>query len=414
MLKKIVLPIVILVIAAVVTLAIVRSSDPVEKVAAEILPPLVRTLEVQAVPLRLDVMSQGSVHPRTESNLVAEISGSVTFTSSAFEEGAFFQKGQVLLRVDDRDYALAVESARAQVAQAKVAVALEEAEAEVAREEWKELGDGDASPLTLRIPQLQEAQARLAAAEAALDRSELDLERTEVRAPFNGRVRTKQVDVGEFVNRGAPLGLVYSIDVAEVRLSIPDRDLAFIDMSLDRSSRDSTGAYSRGPSVTFSADFAGEQHTWQGRIVRSGGEIDPQSRMVTLIAQVDDPYRRRGEVGGVPLAVGLFVQATIEGRQWDSVFEIPREALRGKDQVLTVDPRDRIEFRQVEVLRTTAESAVVTSGLANGDRVVLSTLDAPTNGMLVRTVPDTAATKGPLEITEVNEPVASDSQGEAP
>jgi RND family efflux transporter MFP subunit len=375
--RKIVLPVLVLVVGLAATVLMVQARPDVEKAPVEVPPPLVRVIVVDTVDLRLDVSSQGTVTPRTEAQVVAEVAGRVRVVSPRFAAGGYFRQGEVLLELDRRDYELAVKSAQAQLAQAHVALAREEAEADLAREEWQEIGRGEANPLVLREPQLAETKARVASAEAAVARAELDLERTTIAAPFTGRVRATRVDLGEFVNRGTPLATLYSVDSAEIRLPVPDPELAFLELP-----RASAGQLA-GPRVELSTEFAGETRRWSGRVVRSEAEIDPQTRMVYLVARVEDPYGLTSP-DGAPLAVGLFVRAAIEGRTFEDVVRLPREALRGDSTVAVIDQGDRVRLRPVEVLRAGATDVVVRSGLERGERVLLSNLDALVEGMRVR------------------------------
>ena len=372
---KWILPIAIVLLAVLIVVALVSSRPAVETAPRQVAPPPVRVVAVEPTSVELRVRSQGSVIPATEADLVSEVAGNIVWVAGSFEVGGFFDTGDVLLRLDRRDYELAVASARASVAQARVALTREEAEAEVAREEWEDLGEpGEPGPLVLREPQLDEARARVEAALANQARAELDLSRTAIRAPFAGRLRAKRVDRGEFVNRGMPLATIYSVDAAEVTLPVPDSELAFLDLPLGADLR---GA---GPRVVLQARFAGGLHEWEARIVRVGGEIDPATRMVNLIARVEDPYRAMGD--RPPLSVGLFVDAEVVGRSVDSVFEVPRGALVGADRVWLVED-DRLTQRQVGILRSDPDVAVVLDGLTSGALISLTILETAVDGMLV-------------------------------
>jgi RND family efflux transporter MFP subunit len=321
---------------------------------------------------------------------VPEVSGRVIWVSPSFAEGEFFEKGQVLLRVDPHDYRQAVVRTRAEVARTKLQLAREEAEAEVARSEWEDLGAGEAATaLTLREPQLEDARASVASAEANLVTAERNLERTQIRAPYAGRVRRKNVDVGQFVTVGSAVATIYSVDFAETRLPLPDDELAYVELPLHYRGEK---ARPKGPRVTLKADFAGETFEWVGEIVRTEGEIDPASRMVHAVAQVKNPYGRGQDPARPPLAVGLYVEAEIEGVTAEGIAVLPRAALRGRSQVLVVTPEDRLEFRDVDLLRTTRQHVYVQAGLENGERVCVSPLEAVTDGMRVRTLEDTGAT----------------------
>ena len=377
---KWILPGAVLAVAALVVVGLVRSRPTVETAPREIAPPPVRVLTMTPTEVNLSVRSQGSVIPVTEADLVSEVAGTIVWTASSFEVGGFFGAGDVLLRLDRRDYELAVASARAALAQTGTVLAREQAEAEVAREEWEELGaEGEPGPLVLRQPQMAEARAQVEAALANKRRAELDLERTAIRAPFAGRLRAKRVDRGEFVNRGVPLATIYAVDAAEVVLPVPDSELAFLDLPLGSEPGDF------GPRVLLRARFAGGRHEWEGRIVRVAGEIDPATRMVNLIARVDDPYQASGE--RPPLSVGLFVDAEVVGRSVESVFEVPRAAMVGADRVWLVED-GRLALRQIGILRADPEVVIVSDGLSAGDRLSLTILESAVEGMRVTPQPE--------------------------
>jgi RND family efflux transporter MFP subunit len=378
---KIILPLAAVAVAIVVMATMIKMKPAPETRIPEPPLPMVRVMDVQLQDMTLTVNSQGTVSPRTESVLLPEVAGRVIEVSPSFVPGGFFEKGELLLRIDPFDYRQAVVQTRSAVAQAELRLATELAEAEVARKEWDELGKGKPTPLTLREPQVAEAEAALASARAALENTERNLERTSILAPYAGRVRQKQVDVGQYVSPGNPLATIYSVDYAEIRLPLPDDDLAFVDLPLDYRDEASRG---RGPEVTLRADFAGRTFSWTGRIVRTEGEIDARSRMVHAVARVSNPYARGADPDRPPLAAGMYVEAEIAGRPVENVVLIPRAAIRPNDIVLVVDEEDRLRFRPVEILRATSEHAIVSSGLADGERICISSLTAVTDGMRVR------------------------------
>ena len=374
------LPLVIVAAAAFAAVVMIMNRPPVETLTPVIEPPGVRVHEVTLQDARLSVTSQGTVQPRTESQLVPEIAGRVTWVAPSFAEGGFFEGGDVLVEIDPFDYEQALVGARSQLAQARLRLAQEEAEAEVAQREWDTLGRGDPRALALREPQLDDARASVAAAEASVERARRDLQRAEIVAPYAGRVRTKNVDIGQYVRVGDALATVYAVDVAEIRLPLPDDELAYLDLPLSYRGVEQQVR----PLVTLHATFAGETHAWDGLVVRTESEIDSVSRMVHAIAEVPDPYAPGPNPNRPPLAVGMYVEAEIDGRTVRDVTVLPRQALRGRDQVLVVTPDDRLSFRTIDVLRTSTESVIVRSGLQAGELVVISPLDTPTDGMRVQ------------------------------
>jgi multidrug efflux pump subunit AcrA (membrane-fusion protein) len=196
-------------------------------------------------------------------------------------------------------------------------------------------------------------------------------------------VRSKRVDVGQFVARGTSVARVYAIDFAEVRLPVRDADLAFLDLSIGyRGEEDPID----GPEVLLRARFAGRPQEWRARVVRTEGEIDATSRMLHLVARVENPYGRREDTS--PLAVGLFVEAEILGRELDGVLVVPRAAVRDDGTLLIVDGEDRLRFRRSEILRNEGEEAVVRAALEPSERLCLSPVERPVDGMRVRPVVD--------------------------
>lgn len=365
--------------------------------------PTIRAVTIESGDLRMSIRSQGTIRPRTESTLVPQVSGVITWVSNSWASGGFFAENEILLKIDPSDYELALAKTEASVAQAGLRLAREEQEARVARREWESLLKTDPtmerepSPLLLRDPQVAEARAALKAAKAGLEKARLDISRTEIRAAFSGRIRDTFADVGQFVNQGTRTATVYSVDFAEVRLPINDADLGFVNLPL--AYRNDTDPETQPmPEVLLYARFGGEeQEPWKGRIVRTEGAIDPQSRMVHAVAQVPDPYGR-SEQGRPPLAVGLFVKAEISGKTFGNVAVVPRKAVREDGRVLLVEkvPGDgaaeggkqgfRLVSRKTRVLRRRAAEAIIdleASDLAEGDRICTSVVEVFAEGMSV-------------------------------
>jgi len=404
---KIVVPIVILAIGVLGFGTLISTKPEVETVQPEPVLPLVRVITVERQDVKLFVHTQGTVRPRTETALVSQVSAEVVSVSPSFEVGGFFERGEVLVELDARDYELVVERVKAQVAQAELRLAEQLAEARVAQDEWRELGVGEPEPLALREPQTAEARATLAAAEADLRMARLNLERTVIRAPFGGRLAEKAVDVGQYVSHGQPVATVHSIDYAEVRLPIPHQELRFLDVPL--SYRDG-GSPGPEPFVALTSNFTGRETTWPARIVRTEGEVDERTRMIYLVARVNDPYGRKGDSGRPPFAVGLFVEAEIAGKTVHDAVLLPREALRnGEGRVLIVDQEDRLRYRDVEVVRLQGEEAVIDGrSFGTGERVCVSPLDVVVDGMRVRTVVERPQAAAPLV------PPSTSEEGELP
>jgi len=375
---KALLPVLALAVGAILAVLIVASSDPPASQQPDAPVPLVRVVTVQPETVQLRVRTHGTVEPRTESELIPQVSGPVVWVSPALVSGGFFEEGEPLLRIDARDYEASLESARASLARRRSEH--DRAKKQHARQSRLKGRDAasesafDDADNALRVAVASSRDAR-----AALGKAERDLARCELLAPFTGRVRSEQVDVGQFLNRGQSIARIYAIDFAEVRLPIPDDDLAFIDLPLVN--RIELGEQKQ-PIVELSARFAGANRTWQGRVVRTEGEIDPRSRMIHAVARVEKPYEQAE--GHPPLAVGLFVDAEILGHEAEDVVVIPRSAVYTGDLVHVVDAEDRLRIRPIEVLRREQDRAVVSAGLGAGERVAVSRLAIPVEGMQVR------------------------------
>ena len=354
----------------------VKAKPTVARVEREVQPPLVRIVEVTRGPVALNVRSTGTVEPARRSTLVAQIGARVASLSPDFAEGAFFDRGDLLVQLESRDFELAVTQAEARVAQAQVQFEREQAEARLAVEEWDELGLGEPTALVIREPQLARARADLESSRAALEQAGLQLERTRIRAPFAGRLEEKRVDVGQFVGPGTALARIYSTDRAEVSLEISQDDLAFLDIALGR-------PRAPQPRVLLTGRIAASDRSWPARVVRTGSRIDPMTRMISIITEVEDPFSLAG-THPAPLPMGLFLEAEIEGKTVADAIVLPRAALRTDGSVLVVTSDDRIDIRAVEILRISSEEAILSGGLASGERVCVSPLAAVVDGMRVR------------------------------
>jgi RND family efflux transporter MFP subunit len=372
-----------------VFLLVVTRPEPARVEPARAIP-TVRTMPGTTRTLRHIVRSQGTVRPRTEANLIAEIEGRILWIAPDFAPGGFFEADAPLVRIDPRDYELALERARARLDRA-----LSErqfANSELQRQEGLSTGGvASVSQLADARRSATVAEATWMEARAAVEQAERDLARTEIRAPFAGRIRDEHADVGQFVSRGSALAKIYATDYAEIRLPVPDEELAFIDVPAPAPGQHLDVA---GAPVRLSAYFAGQQTEWAGRLVRTEGEIDPRSRMVHAVARVEDPYGRKAETLRVPLAVGLFVRAEIQGAEVKDVIVVPRYAMRDATHVLIVDAEDRLRARAVEVVRIDRDEVLIQGPLGEGERICLSPVQVLIDGMKVRAIDDATASAG--------------------
>lgn len=355
--------------------ALLTFQPPVSQQTTPSEPPQVQVITIRPETVKLSVQSQGIVTPRTETQLAAPVAGQVIKVSPALSAGGFFERNEILLAIDPRDYDHAIQQAQATLAEAKLRLEKELAEAEQARAEWKALGQGKPSDYTLHKPQIAAARQNLKSAEAKLRQAQINRQRTEVSAPYAGRVREKQTDIGQFVAVGEKLVRIYAIDWAEVRLPITAEQLEFLDLPLGDPSLANRG---QGPAVELSARLAGQTQRWRGHITRTEGVWDDKTATLHAVAAVENPYAYRDQP---PLAVGLYVEARIDGRERAGVFRIPIGTLHAGHQIWTADREAKLHLREVTVLKTEMEQVLLSAGISPEERVVVSTLDLPVEGM---------------------------------
>lgn len=381
-LLKIVLPSVLMIalaVAAVVMLARNRPAPPEREPTVTAM--MVDVIEAESSVGHFSVEAQGTVQPRTETTIAAEVSGRLVDVADNFTAGGFFHAGETLAEIDPSDYEAALLQAEAELASAQSRLADESARSEQARLDWQRLHGSDREPgdLVLRLPQVAGAQAAVQAAEASVLRARRNLERTRIALPFDGLVRARQVDLGQFVTTGTPLAVVFAVDVAEVRLPLSDRDMAFLDLPAPGE----TVATEPVP-VTLRGRVGGRSAAWEAQIVRTEGVVDEATRLVHAVAEIRDPYGLLEASRETPLAMGTFVEAEIRGRTSVGLIRLPRGALRDGNSIYLVDADNELEIRTVEVLRTTPESAYVRNSLKPGDRVITTAIQAPIPGLPLR------------------------------
>ena len=338
---------------------------------------LVDASPAEVVSLHLSVSSQGSVKPRTQTTLVAEVAGKIVSVSPNFIAGGFFREGEILLQIDPSDFETGLLRAQANLASRQARYADQKARSEQALKDWKNLGrEGEPSDLTLRKPQLAEALAGVQAAEAELQEAQRDLERTRIKVPYDGLVRAKRVDIGQYVSPGTPLGVTFSINTAEIRLPLSASDIEFLDLPsatrLDKAHR---------IPVTLSAENAGMSDRWQAEIVRTEGVVDEASRVVYAVAELVDPYGVLGQSTQPELKMGTFVKADIQGLRVENAVSLPRSVLRADNTVLVANDERRLEIRPVTVLRAEPRKVYISDGINQGDLIITTAIDAPIPGI---------------------------------
>ena len=349
--------------------------DPVEEASApdvivEILTP--KDFQIQ-------ISSNGTTTPLTQTVLTAEVGGEVIYRSKKFSEGSSVIEGEILAKIDDTDLQLQYKNALLQLANAEVQHSLQLAEAEVAKEAWEKMGDGVASDLTLKKPQLKQAEALLEVAKAQVSSAEKKLNKTEIIAPYAGRIQNVNIDLGTTIIPGQPVGAIYTSSEIEITLAVKDNDLQFLSIPMDGRKLDP----SEQALVQIKSFYKGKNQTWIGRLERVDGVIDPVTRMINLIAVFKNDFI---ETDKPNLPIGLFVEAQIDGIILKDIFSIPVNAISENNEVYIVNNDNELVSRQLSILKKYSDFVIVKDGLKAGERIVISKLSTASNGIKVNPV----------------------------
>ena len=349
--------------------------DPVEEAPApdvivEILTP--KDFQIQ-------ISSNGTTTPLTQTVLTAEVGGEVIYRSKKFSEGSSVIQGEILAKIDDTDLQLQYKNALLQLANAEVQYSLQLAEAEVAKEAWEKIGDGVASDLTLKKPQLKQTKALLEVAKAQVSSAKNKLNKTEIVAPYAGRIQSVNIDLGTTIIPGQPVGAMYTSSEIEITLAVKDNDLQFLSIPMDGRKLNP----SEQASVVIESFYKGKTQSWKGKLERVDGVIDPVTRMINLIAVFKNDFIESDKPN---LPIGLFVEAKIDGITLKNIFEIPINSISEDNEVYIVDKDNQLELRELTILKKYSEFVIIKDGLKAGERIVTSKLSTASNGIKVNPV----------------------------
>lgn len=344
----------------------IQEKDPMD-VNVQILTP---------IDYQIKIKSTGTTTPITQTVLTSEVGGEVIYRSKKFSEGSSVISGEILAKIDDTDLQLQYKNALLQLASAEVQFAVQQAEAEIAQEAWDQVGKGVPQELTTKKPQLKQAKAALEVAKAQVQSAEKKLNKTEITAPYTGRIQNINIDLGSTIIPGQPVGSMYTSNEIEVTLSVKDSDLQFLDIPMDGRKLNPD----QKSIVVIKSLYKGEMQEWAGNLERVDGVIDPMTRMIKLIANFKNNFIEETKP---ILPIGLFVEAEINGKQLEDIFMIPNSALTPNDELLFLNQDDALEIRKVSILTKMKNHILVKEGMKAGERVVVSKLSIATNGMLV-------------------------------
>ena len=365
----------------------IKLRKPPQRVEQDVQAPLVEVEQLRAKDIRMVVHGYGTVNPKVQVDIIPEVPGKVVYIHPELIVGGLINARQTILRIDPRDYELGVRQAEAAVADAKVQLQTEQAEAEVARMEWEQLHPDTepTSSLVLREPQIRKAKAMLASSEAQLETAKLRLERTSLSLPFDALITTENVDLGQYVVAGQSLAKAYGTGSVEIKVPLKDSELAWFDVFENSIFSNGDPNSAECTPAEVKAAFTGTEHTWEGYVVRTAGQVDRTSRMISVVVEVPDPFKVIDD--RPPLLPGVFVEVLIQGKTLGNGVAVPRDAIREGDNVWLLNS-NRLRILPLKIVRTDKNFAYVVSDDLDEANVIVSSLDAVVDGMKVRTEAD--------------------------
>lgn len=372
----------VLIMTACIAIAFIVTSNPPS--AKRGIPKSDKKLMVEVQTLKrsdlaIKIASYGTVKPRTQSVLFPQVSGQIISIGSKFREGGFFEEGEILVEIDNRDYLVEIKIAQAGLFSAQQILSEEQARVEQALQDWERLGNSEQAPdLVLRKPQLMAAQAKVFSAQATLTKAELALERTKIVAPYSGRILHKFVDVGQVVSANTQLAEIYATDYVEIRLPIKNNDLPF--MILPESNRFQSENKNEQPAVSIFSDITPKQK-WLGRIVRTEGALDAESQQLFVVAHVEDPYGVNIN-NSMPIKIGQYVGAQIDGKVIKQALVIPNKAIYQGSYIYIVD-NNLLQRTAIDIVWQNEQFALIGSGIDENQLLVLTPLGQVNSGTVV-------------------------------
>jgi RND family efflux transporter MFP subunit len=380
---QLLLVVVVIIAGVLIAVVFIKMKKPPQRQEQTVLAPLVKVEHLDRRDIQMIIRGYGTVKPKLQVEIVPQVTGKVVWVNPQFKAGGFISKGELIFKIDPRDYDLAVRQANAAVAEAQVMLDLEKAEAKIAQEEWRQLHPNEEpdSPLVFREPQIRQAEARLASANAGLATADLNLERTQLSLPVDAVIMSERIDLGQHVMIGQSVGAAYGIESMEIEVPLEDKELAWFAIPKSTISVNGINGNIKGAVARVQADFAGISNVWQGLVARTTGQIDEMSRLISVIVEVSDPFKDSDSKP--PLLPGMFVEVLIEGHVLKNAVAIPRDAMHNNNEVW-VAKDDQLHIQSLEIVRADKDFAYANTGLESGDMIIVSSLDAVTEQMKVR------------------------------
>ncbi|NRA59749.1 MAG: efflux RND transporter periplasmic adaptor subunit [Psychrobium sp.] len=376
------LPYVVLISLLAITYFIANSTPSSSKRGARPVPVL--TVEAKTIveqDFQVILQSFGKIAPKTHGQLSSQVSGKVIKVSDKFNQGSFFNRGDVLVTIDARDFNIRVETAQAELAQAQVVVDQELALSEVAIRDRRASGLLDeATDLALRKPQLFAAKAKLQSASAKLKQAFLDVERTKIKAPYDGRILSKNVSIGQVINSNTDIAQIFATDVVLVKLPIKNSQLALIDLPNNRLNDRKLLLDNVENSIIIENKNGSEIQLWSAKLMRTTGEVDKSNQQINIIAEITQPF---SHASNRALNINQFVSAKIKGKLFNNAIVVPNSAVYQGSYLYIID-NGTLQRRDIEIIYQDDLQTLIASGLSAGEQLVITPLGQISSGTPVK------------------------------
>lgn len=371
--KKI-LPLILLAVALGISYLLISIQPKAKKIETPSLITPVEYLVAKAKPTTIRIESEGILQPRIETQFISPVAGQVIEIGENFYPGRFFQKGEVLFKLDDSDYQFQVKSAETNLAQAELAFKLEKALSVQAKKDWEKLNLGEANDLVLRKPQLKQAKKNLESAQVSLTFAQEQLEDTVFRAPYSGYLLSRTIDLGTEITGGmsGPIASAYSSGDAEIRLPLTESERLLIDTK--NLNENTVRLYDSGKLVA------------QGKIQRIEASLNPNNRLFYAVALIENAFLEDNQIHTSEMFRGQYLDAMIDGILIDKAFTLPNEAIRESSTIYTITNQNQLVEKNITVISSNSNQVIVSTGLEDGDRVVVSPVPFYINGMSVKPI----------------------------
>lgn len=386
---------------------LIKNKPEVKKRSKKPAIPVVKVVALKKQSYQLKISSAGSVKAHTETTLVAEIAGKITYVDNDFAEGNYINKDQTLLSIDKTDYLNNIELAKAEIAQKQLELAEQQAQANLAKQDWDLFGEKQRTPskLAMREPHIKSAKAALKAANLRIQQAEINLSRSAVKAPYAGRVLERSVAIGQYVTPGTKLGKVFATDYVEVHLPLSLADYEQLNLP-EHYQGEKQPKTNNLPFVIFYSNTGAAKHQWKGKLIRSAATLNESTRQIAVIARINKPFSR-SKTGSPPVKIGQFLQADIEAKRLENVVLIPSSAIRENREILLLDTH-KILLHPITIIATDKDNVVISAkNLPLNKPLILTPPPLATNGMEVKVFGQKKPKRQESELTTKTKPQES-------